>query len=99
MTLNGVPTTVVGVLPRAFEFSPRGQAELWLPVHPSKGQIERKFYHWLDAIGRLKPGVTIAQASDDLNRVAKGFAARVSTPACGCRRCERGWSATRSRRC
>ena len=75
MTLNGVPTMVVGVLPRDFEFSPRGQAELWLPAHPTKNQIERKFYHWMDAIGRLKPGVTIEQASQDFNRIAKGFAA------------------------
>lgn len=74
MILNGVPTTIVGVLPSEFEFSPRGQAELWLPVRPSKAQVERKFFHWLDAIGRLKPGVTMEQASGDLNRIAKRFA-------------------------
>jgi putative ABC transport system permease protein len=74
LTLNGISTTVVGVLPREFEFSPRGQAELWTPVHPTKNQMERKFYHWMDALGRLKPGVSIAQASEDFNRIAAGFA-------------------------
>jgi len=72
--LNDVPTTIVGVLPAAFEFPPRGAAEVWLPVHPSKGQIERKFYHWMDAVGRLKPGVTRAQAESDLDRIARSFA-------------------------
>lgn len=74
LMLNDVSTTIVGVLPRAFEFPPRGQAEFWLPVHPSKNQQERKFYHWLSAIGRLRPGVSVDQATADLNRVAATFA-------------------------
>lgn len=74
IVLNDVPTTIVGVLPEDFEFPPRGQAELWLPVHPTKNQIERKFFHWMDAIGRLKPGVTREQAEADLDRIARGFA-------------------------
>ena len=74
VVLNDVPTTIVGVLPETFEFPPRGQAELWMPVHPSKNQMERKFFHWMDAIGRLKPGVTRAEAAADLDRVARSFA-------------------------
>ena len=73
--LNGRPTTVIGVLPRDFEFTLRGRAELWLPVQPSQAQVERKFFHWLDAIGRLRPGVTREQAEADLDRIARGFAA------------------------
>ena len=73
--LNGRPTTVVGVLPRDFEFTLRGRAELWLPVQPSQAQVERKFFHWMDAVGRLRPGVTREQAEADLDRIARGFAA------------------------
>jgi putative ABC transport system permease protein len=73
--LNGRPTTVIGVLPADFEFTLRGRAELWLPVQPSPAQVERKFFHWMDAVGRLKPGVTREQAEADLDRIARGFAA------------------------
>ena len=73
--LNGRPTTVIGVLPADFEFTLRGRAELWLPVQPSRAQVERKFFHWMDAIGRLKPDVTREQAEADLDRIARGFAA------------------------
>lgn len=75
VVLNGQPTTIVGVLPPAFEFPPRGQAEFWLPERPTKNQTERKFYHWMDAIGRLRPGVTAADAAADLDGIAKSFAA------------------------
>lgn len=74
MILNGISTTVVGVLPQKFEFAPRGLAELWLPLRPTQAQTERKFYHWLSAIGRLRPGVSREVAEADLNRVAASFA-------------------------
>lgn len=72
--LNGRPVTVIGVLPADFEFTLRGRAELWLPVQPSPPQVERKFFHWLDAVWRLRPGVTREQAEADLDRIARGFA-------------------------
>ena len=75
ITLNDRPTTVVGVLPRDFEFTLRGRAELWMPVQPNTNQVERKFFHWMEAIGRLRPGVTREQAEADLDRIARGFAA------------------------
>ena len=72
--LNGQPTTVVGVLPSDFAFPPRGLAELWLPVHPSNAQLERRYFHGLDAVGRLRPDVSRSQAADDLSVIAKRFA-------------------------
>lgn len=72
--LNGRPTTVIGVLPADFEFTLRGRGELYLPVQPSQAQVERKFFHWLDTVGRLKPGVTREQAEADLDRIARSFA-------------------------
>jgi predicted permease len=72
--LNGRPTAVVGVLPATFEFTIRGDAELWLPEQPTRAQVERKFFHWLDIVGRLRAGVTREQAEADLDRIARGFA-------------------------
>jgi len=75
VTVNDVTTTIIGVLPADFQFPPRGQAELWLPVRVDQDVIERRPYHWLNAIGRVKPGITRAQAQDDLDRIARGFTA------------------------
>jgi predicted permease len=74
IALNGQSTTVIGVLPAAFEFPLRGTGELWLPVQPTPDQRGRKFYHWLDAVGRLAPGVTAPQAQAELDGIARSFA-------------------------
>jgi putative ABC transport system permease protein len=74
--LSGEPTTIVGVLPRTFQFPLRGLSEIWLPARFSQAQLERSYQHWLDLIGRLRPAVTIGQATTDLDRIARGFATR-----------------------
>ncbi|HUF46758.1 MAG TPA: ADOP family duplicated permease [Vicinamibacterales bacterium] len=73
--VNGRPATVIGVLPASFAFPLRGQAELWLPIRPSSSQLERRYFHWLNVIGRLRPDVPIEAARADLDRIAAGFAA------------------------
>ena len=35
VTLSGIPYTIVGVLPREFQFAPRGRAEFWTTLHAS----------------------------------------------------------------
>jgi len=69
--LNGAPVTVVGVLPETFDygavFSPGAKVDLFVPLSLEK---ERMWGNIVTLIGRLKPGVTIAQALDDANRVA-----------------------------
>jgi predicted permease len=77
LTLNGVPHTIVGVLPADFEFSLRGTAELYLPLWVSSAQEERRYQHWLDLIGRLRPGVGIEEAEADLSALAAETAAEV----------------------
>ena len=74
IVLSGTPATVIGILPPSFEFPQRGLAELWLPMRSSAQQAFRNV-HWFDTIGRLKPGVTEAQAQADLTAIARGFAA------------------------
>ena len=75
ISLNTEAHTVIGVLPEAFEFPLRGLTELWLPLVPSRQQVERRYWHWLDAIGRLAPGTTTGQAQADLDTFARGLSA------------------------
>jgi len=69
--LNGTLVTVVGVLPDAFDFgavfSPGAKVDLFVPLSLD---VERNWGNIVTLIGRLKPGVTLAQALDDANRVA-----------------------------
>jgi predicted permease len=47
---------------------------MFVPAQLSAAQVERRYFHWLDAVGRMAPGVTPADAERDLARVAAGFA-------------------------
>src|SRR5215469_15388419 len=79
--LSGTPVTVVGVLPESFDygavFSPGAKADLFVPVSLEK---ERMWGNIVTLIGRLKPGVTVAQALDDANRVAPDMYFNVKYP-------------------
>jgi putative ABC transport system permease protein len=75
--VNGEPCTVVAVMPKSFEW-PEGTG-LWLlalkPVPPSPLDVKdsdpltNRDSHYFEAVGRLKPGVTLAQAQQDLRAV------------------------------
>ena len=66
MQINGEPYTVVGVLePGLFD---RDQSQLTVPLVFKPEQVNHDF-HWLLSIGRLKPGVTVKQAQDDMDAV------------------------------
>jgi predicted permease len=64
VTINLIPHTVVGVMPRGFAFPERGQA--WTPFVPSRYEAHGN-RGYAGAIGRLKPGVTAALAQRDLD--------------------------------
>jgi len=72
LTLDGKTFEVIGVMPAGFNF-PRG-AELWTPMNfeISPGMKQRKA-HFLRPIGRLKPGVTLAQAQIDMDSIASNL--------------------------
>jgi predicted permease len=69
--LNGTPITVVGVLPESFDFgavfSPGAKVDLFTPLDLN---LERDWGNIVTLVGRLKPGVTVAQALDDAQRIA-----------------------------
>ncbi len=66
VTINGVNYIVVGVLPPSFQFALR-QADLWRSYQPTPNQLSRRFMHGTNLIGRLKPGVSPAQAQSELS--------------------------------
>jgi len=75
--LDRKPYVVIGVMPRNFEFPLQpghlNRSELWVPINFTKGELESgSSANWsYGMVGRLKPGVTAAQAASDAERVAK----------------------------
>ena len=69
---NGVPYTIVGVMPEGFRFP--DDAALWLPLQLDPVATRRGQGQWLDVAGRLKAGVTMEQATADVAAIAERLA-------------------------
>src|SRR5215468_3957568 len=71
LNIDDQPNTIIGVLPQEFHFAPVGDPEMWLTLH-AEGQLQqRRNLHWLNVIGRLKPGATRASAAAAMNVIAE----------------------------
>jgi len=68
--LNGRGHTVVGVMPSSFSY-PDERVEIWRPMAMSAEQAQNRQGKWLSVIGRLKSGVSIAQASAEMSAIAR----------------------------
>jgi putative ABC transport system permease protein len=66
--LNDELYTVVGVMPADFQFPSR--VEIWTPLAMDLPNWQQRGGHYLGAIGRLKPGASLAAAQQDLNTIA-----------------------------
>ena len=79
ITLEGELYEVIGVMPRGYNFP--GETDAWLPLRwePDAMRDNQRGAHFIAAVGRLRPGVTAAQASADLDRIEQGIAARFPT--------------------
>ncbi len=77
LNLNGHDFTVIGVAAPRFGGAYVGlNMDLYLPVTTRTvldggNPFEERGWQWLDAIARLKPGVTLAAATEDMARVGK----------------------------
>jgi predicted permease len=80
--LNNKSYTVIGVAPSGFWGSFGGLAmEFWTPMMMASQLSESRDLtsrgdHWFDVMGRLKPGVSVAQAQANLESIAEQLAAR-----------------------
>ena len=79
ISLNAIPYTVIGVLPADFYF--RGNnfsnnTKIYVPLGQwtDKTFLDRRVGMGMDALGRLKPGITIVQARADMSGVAENLA-------------------------
>jgi putative ABC transport system permease protein len=69
VSLNGVPHQVIGVMPRSFHF-PTRDVQLWTQLVLREEDYANRDNNYLEAVARLKPGVTIDRARADLEVVA-----------------------------
>ena len=75
--LDRKPYLIIGVMPRDFEFplnpGRMSRSELWVPMSLTPDEISAQAEaSWsFGMVGRLKPGVTAAQAQSDAEQVAK----------------------------
>ena len=73
--LDGQPFEVVGVMPKTFEF-PAGDrdVEVWSPLTLDVRSLLTRPHRMYRTIGRLAPGVTMAQARAEMDAIARDLA-------------------------
>ncbi len=79
LMVGGVPFNIVGVMPKGFSFPVSADPmELWISAGlEGEGRAPRtqqRGNHWLDVVGRLKPGVTLAAAQSEMGRIVAALA-------------------------
>ena len=75
VVMNGRPRRVLGVMPAGFGF-PRADTQFWIPTAPSEDQRTSRGSLWLQAIARLEPSTTPAQAQAELEPINAGMQER-----------------------
>ena len=65
--LNDAPTTVVGIAPAALNLISGGDVYTPLTIDPAK---EIRLNHQIFTVGRLKPGVSLAQAQAEMDAIS-----------------------------
>jgi putative ABC transport system permease protein len=71
VTLDGVQREIIGVVPSNVQLARK--AQIYIPLEDlraDKDYLDRGIHPGLSALGRLKPNVTLAQATADLNDIA-----------------------------
>ncbi len=78
MTLNGVDYSIIGIIPGDFRYQSGNfhDSDAYVPIGQWNDSTfrDRGIGMGMDAVGRLKPGVTLAQAQQDMNSVAQHLA-------------------------
>jgi putative ABC transport system permease protein len=74
--LDGVPHEVVGVMPAGFDFpwgfDARSRAtQIWTPLALSSQDLRNRGAHYLEVVARLKPGVSVEAAQQQMATIAE----------------------------
>jgi predicted permease len=72
--VNGEPTTIVGVMPKGFEFPVR--QDIWVPLRMNPLELPRGKGELLEVFGRLRPGMTLDRAYSDIATISKSLETR-----------------------
>ncbi len=83
ISLNGRPHTVVGIMPKQFDFplplfNVQGarfasRADIWKPIAFTKDELAARYSRSYAVIGRLRPAVSVAQAQAEIDTVTANF--------------------------
>lgn len=65
LLLDGQKFTTVGIMPPGFQFLDK-EIDLWVPMQLSPQDLSNRGSHYLNVVARLKPGVSLAQAKNDI---------------------------------
>jgi len=72
--IGGRAYTVIGVMPRGFRFpedmEPDIQKGVWVALQPTEAMLKDRGYNFFNIVGQLRPGISIAQAQQELNAIA-----------------------------
>jgi predicted permease len=71
--MNGDKYTIVGVMPRDFQFL-ESYVAVWVPAAFDAEEGANRGAHYLNVVGRMKPGVAAAGAQADIDAVVRGLA-------------------------
>ncbi len=66
--VNGASTRVLGVMPAGFDVESQG-IELWIPASLDPANRQNRASHYLELVGRLEEGSTLAAARTELDRL------------------------------
>ena len=72
VTVNGVPMTIIGVMPPEFGF-PNRTSEYWRPMAIVPATAPRGA-HFIAALGRLKPGIPVERAMAEMKTISERLA-------------------------
>ena len=109
--LDGKKCTIIGVMPQGFQFPPGEEdpAQMWSPLQIDPANPGGRSSHNYYLLGRLKPGVSAAQAQGETGRAsavrrgtpcAENAQLRSEEPHAGeLIRCRRKWCRACGRRC
>src|SRR5215212_7674880 len=68
--IDNRPRTVVGVMPDEFDF-PLNACEVWAPLAFDAEDAQNRGNHYLQVVGLMRPGVSVAQADAEVHAVAE----------------------------
>jgi putative ABC transport system permease protein len=75
VSLDNTLYTVVGVMPAAFDFPVTPiHVDVWTPLLWTPTDLKQRGNHWMQVIGRLKPGVDSAAATAQMTTIAERIA-------------------------